>query len=165
MFTVRCQIFNHSAPLQSRQHLTVTAVCLCSLTIWISSAVAGVICKFIVRTLSLTNSTITFFIVNVIILSMVCSVVILLHIKKIRTLQNSLSVTEQSQRRMNIVVTVIISIFVLYQSTVIATNIIRFLIDQRYLTGYPMYLVYFYIFIACMNYSCNPYILFLSQFI
>lgn len=28
-------------PLQSRPHLTVTAVCLCSLTIWISSAVIG----------------------------------------------------------------------------------------------------------------------------
>uniref|UniRef100_A0A8W8LL97 G-protein coupled receptors family 1 profile domain-containing protein n=1 Tax=Magallana gigas TaxID=29159 RepID=A0A8W8LL97_MAGGI len=30
-------------PLQSRQHLTVTAVCLCSLTIWISCSVPGAV--------------------------------------------------------------------------------------------------------------------------
>lgn len=53
--------------------------------------------------------TVETIIVDTFILLIVCSIIILLHVKKIRTLRNSLAVTDQTQRRMNIVVTVIIS--------------------------------------------------------
>lgn len=57
--------------------------------------------------------TVETIIVDTFILLIVCSIIILLHVKKIRTLQNSLAVTDQTQRRMNIVVTVIISIIII----------------------------------------------------
>lgn len=57
--------------------------------------------------------TVETIIVNTFILLIVCSIIILLHVKKIRTLRNSLAVTDQTQRRMNIVVTVIISIIII----------------------------------------------------
>lgn len=57
--------------------------------------------------------TVETIIVDTFILLIVCSIIILLHVKKIRTLRNSLAVTDQTQRRMNIVVTVIISIIII----------------------------------------------------
>lgn len=148
-------------PLQSRQHLTVKSMCLCSLTIWISSGVVIIGLIYTVEAVPKIYVLTTYLIFNVLILLIVCSVVALLHVKKIRTLQNSLSVTEQSQRRMNIVVTVIISIFVLYQLFIVAGKIIFTFSDQ--LIGY--YLVYGFVIIGSLNFSCNPYILFLSQII
>lgn len=57
--------------------------------------------------------TVETIIADTFILLIVCSIIILLHVKKIRTLRNSLAVTDQTQRRMNIVVTVIISIIII----------------------------------------------------
>lgn len=57
--------------------------------------------------------TVETIIVDTFILFIVCSIIILLHVQKIRTLRNSLAVTDQTQRRMNIVVTVIISIIII----------------------------------------------------
>lgn len=57
--------------------------------------------------------TVETIIVDTFILLIVCSIIILLHVKKIRTLRNSLAVTDQTQRRMNIVVKVIISIIII----------------------------------------------------
>uniref|UniRef100_A0A8W8LMD6 G-protein coupled receptors family 1 profile domain-containing protein n=2 Tax=Magallana gigas TaxID=29159 RepID=A0A8W8LMD6_MAGGI len=153
-------------PLQSRRHLTVTAVCLCSLTIWIFCGVFSAILNYTavgfiyVLTIRL--------VVNVFTLLIVCSIMTLLHVKKIRTLQNSLSVTDQSQRRMNIVVAMILSIFVLYQLPLIANNIMILFLYQQFsdkLYNHVNNIFYFNIFVACINYSCNPYILFFSQFI
>lgn len=51
--------------------------------------------------------------VDTFILLIVCSIIILLHVKKIRTLRHSLAVTDQTQRRMKIVITVIISLIII----------------------------------------------------
>ncbi|XP_052680279.1 melanocortin receptor 4-like [Crassostrea angulata] len=153
-------------PLQSRQHLTVTAVCSCSLTIWIFCGVFEALLTYTtenwIYTIKLS------LIVNVFVLLIVCSIITLLHVKKIRTLRNSLSVTDHSQRRMNIVVTVIIGIFVLYRLIWMAIGIIVLICFQEFsdeLYYQTEGLFYFSIFIECINFSCNPYILFLSQFI
>ncbi|XP_052680271.1 trace amine-associated receptor 6-like [Crassostrea angulata] len=152
-------------PLQSRQHLTVTAVCLCSLTIWIYSSVFVAITNYTADTICWIYRQTLYLIVNFFILLIVCSIMTLLHVKKIRTLQNSLSVTEQSQRRMNIVVTVIISVFVFYRLSLIAIKIIYFFQFSAELYYHVRNLEYFYIFMTCINFSCNPYILFFSQFV
>lgn len=47
-------------PLQSRQHLTVIAVCLCSLTIWISSGIAWVAKNLMTIISTITVGTIIF---------------------------------------------------------------------------------------------------------
>ncbi|XP_052680275.1 somatostatin receptor type 5-like [Crassostrea angulata] len=155
-------------PLQSRQYLTATAVCLCSLTIWIVTVVAILGLRYTSKTLPEKNVVAIYLTVNVFMLLIVCSIMALLHVKKIRTLQNSLSVTEQSQRRMNIVVTVIIIIFVLYQLSIIAINITIIFLYQQFsaeLYYHRVNIEYYYVFTGCINFSCNPYILFLSQFL
>lgn len=155
-------------PLQSRQHLTVTAVCLCSLTIWITSGVAGAVVIILLKLNVTYVIQICMTIIDVVLLLTVCIIMIFLHVKKIRTLQNSLSVTEQSQRRMNVVVTVIICIFALLQLMIISGDILiilsfQLLSDEIY--NFLIYLRYCTIFLGCLNFSCNPYILFFSQFI
>ncbi|XP_052680291.1 trace amine-associated receptor 8-like [Crassostrea angulata] len=151
-------------PLQSRQYLTVTAVCLCSLTIWISSGVVGT-CFTIFRT---SNTFLGRIIIDVVLLLTVLFIMILLHVKKIRSLQNSLSVTEQSQRRMNSVVTVIISIFAILQIIIISNEILLIIYFQLFSDEIVIYIIYISfcrMFFECLNFSCNPYILFFSQFI
>lgn len=91
-------------PLQSRQYLTVTAVCLCSLTLWISSGITVILKQQIhikLKTQDLEGSNIFFSISDIIIFLIVCSIIIMLHVIKIRTLRSSMSVTDQAQRRMN----------------------------------------------------------------
>lgn len=88
--------------------------------------------------------------------------------KKIRTLQHSPAVTDQTSR-MNIVVTLIISIFVLFRLSNIVTDILILMFVFR-VTSFPsyetrLYNFYFYTFIGCINFSCNPCILFFSQYI
>uniref|UniRef100_A0A8W8LJ49 G-protein coupled receptors family 1 profile domain-containing protein n=1 Tax=Magallana gigas TaxID=29159 RepID=A0A8W8LJ49_MAGGI len=150
-------------PLQSRQHLTVTAVCLCSLTIWISSGITDTLIRLIQLNTDDSNLVVAL-VINIFIPLTVCSIIILLHIKKIRTLRSSLSVTDQAQRRMNIVVTVITSIFVLFHLTIIVMNTV-ILIDAYAYFGFLIQCIYYFcVFMGFVNFSCNPYILFLSQF-
>lgn len=162
-------------PLQSRRHLTVTAVCLCSLTIWISSGVPGfvILPLFIIVNQelgSIIGIIFLFFFGIIVIISLpliVCSIVIILHVVKIRTLQSSLSVTDQAQRKMNIVVTVILGLFVLLHVSSLVTGMLYIIYKWSSVISYEtfLYMYYFDIFIGCLNFSCNPYILFLSQFI
>ncbi|XP_052677164.1 somatostatin receptor type 5-like [Crassostrea angulata] len=164
MSAVRYLITVH--PLQSRQHLTVTAVCLCSLTMWIFS---GITVTFIRQIqLNIDDSSIVDLLVIIFIPLTVCSIIITLHVKKIRTLRSSMSVTDQAQRRMNIVVTVITSIFVLFNLSLIVNYTLFLIYDyapSQCLVCQKIYFYYFYVFMGCVNVSCNPYILFLSQFI
>lgn len=153
-------------PLQSRQHLNVTEVCWCSLTILVTSVIAR---AFI--SLATQKNILTIFIIcNVIVLLFVFLIIVLLHVKKVRILQSSFSGTEQSQRRMNTVVMVIICIFVLFRLTdlVVDINFHIMFTSQQYSEekikilirmGYICYLI------RCLSFSCNPYILFLSHFI
>lgn len=153
-------------PLQSRQHLTVTAVCLCSLTMWISSEIAWVAKNLMAIISTITVGTIIFrylYTVNSLFYNypVTCK-------KKIRTLQHSPAVTDQTSR-MNIVVTLIISIFVLFRLSNIVTDILILMFVFR-VTSFPsyetrLYNFYFYTFIGCINFSCNPCILFFSQYI
>lgn len=136
---------------------------LCSLTIWISSIVVGVISSFTILAVGYEIASKILLIIGVISLLTFCSIMTLLHVKKIRTLQNSLSVTDQSQRRMNVVVTLIISIFTIYQLSIIAGEIYVIYFFQHFVNY--IYVECCIIFIGCLNYSCNPYILFFSQFI
>lgn len=155
-------------PLQSQQHLTVTGVCLCSVTVWITSGVAGFVFYKFWTSYTSFLSQICIIIIDVVILLTVCLIMILFHVRKIRTLQNSLSVTDQSQRRMNIVVTVIVGIFVLLQLSKLSAKILfmsYFKLSSYELLYSAKYLLNCVTFIGCLNFSCNPYILFLSQFI
>lgn len=155
-------------PLQRKKHLTVTAVCLCSLSMWITSGVANIGLIYTAKAVSTIYVTMIDIILRVFILLIVCSTMTIFHVKKIRTLQKSLSVTDQSQRRMNIVVTVIIRIFVLFQLSFIAMNIMIIIDYQQFSTQlfyHTFNIKNVYVFIGCIIFSCNPYVLFLSQFL
>lgn len=153
-------------PLQSRQHLTVTAVCLCSLTIWISSGI--IVIPSTVIQLNADGSEIVGLVISIVIPLTLCSIIFTLHVKKIRTLRSSMSVTDQAQRRMNIVVTVISSISVLFYLPLIVINTIKLIsvYAPSLVSEYRLYYIfYFAAFMGCVNFSCNPYILFFSHFI
>uniref|UniRef100_A0A8W8LHA6 G-protein coupled receptors family 1 profile domain-containing protein n=1 Tax=Magallana gigas TaxID=29159 RepID=A0A8W8LHA6_MAGGI len=154
-------------PLQSRQRLTATAVCLCSLTIWITSCLTVILITLVLKNTG--NHEIIRLSINILIPFIVCSIIIMLHVKKIKTLRSSMSLTDQTQRRMNIVVSLTITIFVLYHLSIIVGNTLKltFVNQQSQVLSFKTskYISYFHIFIGCLNFSCNPYIIFLSQFI
>lgn len=70
---------------------------------------------------------------------------------------------------MNFVVTVIISLFVLYQLSLITIKMILIIVYYQQFSAelyhHRQNLIFFNSFISCVNFSCNPYILFFSQFI
>lgn len=148
--TVRYHIIVH--PLQSRHHLTLKAVFFCSLSVWIWSALFAVVLTYI-------NENILKVIVNIIALILVSSILILLHIRKINALHSSPSVTQQTQTRMNLVITAMISIFVLYHIFLVAEYLILhklFVVGNKVKRSINLIVVV----TGCLNYSCNPYILF-----
>lgn len=101
-------------PLQSRQHLTVPAVSFCSLSVWVVNAVSGLGFSYSYMPLKFHFGIVAS--VTTVTLILVFAITIVLHIRKIKAIRNALSVTRyrQSQIRMNVVVTVITTIFVLF---------------------------------------------------
>lgn len=150
-------------PLQSRQLLTVTAVSFCSLSIWVLSTLCGIGFAYNEKSFKLN-----FFILLVstsIFLVIICAIIITLHTRKIRAINNSLSKTgnRQSQTRMNVVFTAITAIFVLFHIFLISKAILRY---KEYSKGYGTesitYVKQGVALTAFLNSSCNPYILFIS---
>lgn len=151
-------------PLQSRQHLTVPAVSFCSLSVWVLSVVGGVGFSYSFMPLNFRFGIIISF--NVTVLVLVCAITITLHVRKMKAINNSLSVTStrQLQTRMNLVVTVIIMIFVLFHLFLI-TRITIFEYLKHHVHGYVIFnfLQQGMALTGFLNYSCNPYILFISH--
>lgn len=147
-------------PLQSRQHLTVLAVSFCSLSVWVLSALNVCVFYYTFIYMSLKFKFWFQISVNIIVVLFFCAITITLHARKIKKMKNSLSVTRQSQTRMNVVVTVITMIFVLLHIFIITKTVLEILFNvTRFI---------FITFRQCMvltgflNYSCNPYIFFIS---
>lgn len=143
-------------PLQSRQHLTVPAVSLCSLSVWVLSALCVVLVSYTFSYMSLKIIS-----VNTIVVVLVFAITITLHARKINTIKNSLSVTRQSQTRMNVVVTVITLIFVLLHIFIITKTILEDMLNVKGFISIA-FLRQCVALAGFLNYSCNPYILFIS---
>lgn len=150
-------------PFHSRQHLTVTAVSLCSLSIWFVSMICAV-AFFFIRAVMELYSLIMRVIYHTIVLVIVCIIMASMHFKKLTALQNSLCETRLTEKRMNVVVVLIIFIFVLLNLSLIAENMYKYLFLQSSIPansfGLSIYLNAITAFCAYVNYACNPYILF-----
>lgn len=104
--------------------------------------------------------------VTTVTLILVFAITIVLHIRKIKAIRNALSVTRyrQSQIRMNVVVTVITTIFVLFNIFLI-TQITFLEYLKQHVHGYVIFSILQLgtALMGFLNYSCNPYILFISH--
>lgn len=145
-------------PFHSRQHLTVTAVSLCSLSIWFVSMICAV-AFFFIRAVMELYSIITRVIYHSIVLVIVCIIMASMHFKKLTALQNSLCETRLTEKRMNVVVVLIIMIFVLFNLSLIAENMYKYMFLQSSIQE-NSYLNAITALCAYVNYACNPYILF-----
>lgn len=127
-------------PLQSRQHLTVLAVSFCSLSVWVLSALNVCVFYYTFIYMSLKFKFWFQISVNIIVVLFFCAITITLHARKIKKIKNSLSVTRH--------------IFIITKTVLeILFNVTRFIFitfrQCMVLTGF-------------LNYSCNPYIFFIS---
>lgn len=145
-------------PFHSRQHLTVTAVSLCSLSIWFVSMICAV-AFFFIRAVMELYSIIMRVIYHSIVLVIVCIIMASMHFKKLTALQNSLCETRLTEKRMNVVVVLIIMIFVLFNLSLIAENMYKYMFLQSSIQE-NSYLNAITALCAYVNYACNPYILF-----
>lgn len=99
----------------------------------------------------------------------VCSILISLHVKKLKSILSSLRLfTIHTERRRNAVSTAIIIIFVIFHAYCIIKALYGYLVIYEFVsydsnTNLP--LQSFYILTVCINYSCNPYILFLPSIV
>lgn len=156
-------------PLQSRPYLTVTSMSLCSLTLWIMCSLLAVV-LYLSNGFVCVHASIIRGICNLIVLIIVSSIMITLHLKKIKVIKRSLTSNTNTRRQarsnMNLVVTIIVIIFAAFHISMIVLHFYGFILFVQQREPYNDQ-VYKHLFIttaltACVNYSCNPYILFLS---
>nr|XP_019929930.2 type-1 angiotensin II receptor A-like [Crassostrea gigas] len=149
-------------PLDSRRYLTVTVVSLGSLTLWILSFVFSVIIGYLVSSFdygSILYSAIEKgeLIIQVLYLLVVVIIILTMHYKKILVIRKS-STRRQIETKMNLIATVMLFGFVVCRIPVIVFYVLKIL---RRLDLISEHMSYFFIFLDIINFSYNPYILFL----
>lgn len=114
---------------------------------------------FFIRAVMELYSIIMRVIYHTIVLVIVCLIMTSMHFKKLTALQNSLCETRLTEKRMNVVVVLIIMIFVLFNLSLIAENMYKYMFLQSSIQE-NSYLNAITALCAYVNYACNPYILF-----
>lgn len=154
-------------PLQSRRRLTIKAVSLCSLPVWLISFLFGVLKSYLFYVYLQTKSKFMMLINGItytILLVLVCFITISLHVWKIRALQISRSTTRHLQKRMNLVVTAIIAVFAIFQIFIITRSLFIYN-NNDYDSGFIPIEGYTFLHLSVIlsgyfTYSINPYIFF-----
>lgn len=154
-------------PLQSRRYLTVTSMLLCSLSLWFMCCLIAVV-LYVSNGFACVHASIIRGTCNVIVLAIVSSIMVTLHLKKIKVMKRSFpsNTHKQALSNMNVVVTIIFIIFAAFHTSMIVVYFYEFKLVVQLRDAYNDQ-VYKYLFITtalttCLNYSCNPYILFWS---
>nr|XP_034308148.1 melanocyte-stimulating hormone receptor-like [Crassostrea gigas] len=154
-------------PLQSRRYLTVTSMLLCSLSLWFMCSLIAVV-LYVSNGFACVHASIIRGLCSVIMLTIVSSIMVTLHLKKIKVMKRlfASNTHQQARSNMNLVVTVIFIIFAAFHISMIVLYFYEFIlvVQPRDVCNDQ---VYKYLFITtalttCLNYSCNPYILFWS---
>lgn len=167
LLSVRYLITIH--PLQSRRRLTIKAVSLCSISVWLISFLFGVLKSYFFYVHKPTESHFTMLINSItyiILLFLVCFITLALHFWKIRAIQISRFVTKHIQTRMNLVVTAIITVFAFFQIFAITKSLFIYNShDSRYkYVGVYTFLHLGMIVSGFLTFSINPYIFFFLSF-
>lgn len=154
-------------PLQSRRHLTINKISLTSLLIMFISILFAVGTYYIYETNDTHRYVINCLLVTIEMV-IVCSILISLHVKKLKVIHNSPSATEQTERRMNAVFTTIIIFFLIFKTCTFILTVYWYLVFHKLVshdlnTYLPLQSIV--TLTGCINYSCNPYILFLSPIV
>lgn len=149
-------------PLDSRRYLTVTVVSLGSLTLWILSFLFAVIFGYLLSRFH--NDGILFWaiarglsIIEFLYLLVVVIIILIMHQIKILAIRKS-STRRQIDTKMNLIATVMMFGFVLCRIPIIIFFILTFV---RRLDLYSMQMSHSSILLNIINFSYNPYILFL----
>ena len=152
-------------PLHGRQYLTTTFVSLGSLSVWILSFSFWLVVKLFLFTnyIHVTDTARKNFALSfdVIVCLVVVLLVILMHKRKLMILRQS-SVSRQTHRKMTLIVTLIIGIFLFFRLIGIIFAIMLAFFETEFVLFKNMY--FFFNLIALINFSSNPYILFMQHF-
>lgn len=157
---VRCIILVH--PLHGRQYLTTTFVSLGSLSVWILSFSFCLLVRLFLFTNCITDTAENIFVLLIIVIEclVVVLLVILMHKRKLMILRQS-SVSRQTLRKMTLIVTLIIGIFLFFRLIQIIFMILLAFFETEFFLK-NMYVIVN--LIALINFSSNPYILFMQHF-
>ncbi|XP_062615304.1 neuromedin-U receptor 2-like [Saccostrea cucullata] len=156
-------------PLQSKIRLSASIVMAMSAMIWIFfslfSAFKVILITTITKDLSFQNKIMH---LNSLIMYTLCGLlsicaIIIIHIKKVKALKNSF-VANNIHRRMNVTISIILSVFICFQISVLmhksALFAFSFNFIPRTLVAYTSFLQFL---LGTLNYSCNPYMLFFAS--
>lgn len=161
-------------PLESKIRLTVPIVIALCLMIWVYSflfsafifKIISTSIKDFYDTYSLTG--LTGMIIRLLWGSISICGIIIIHIKKMKALKNA-SVTNIIHKRMNVVISIILLIFVSYQISLMLRYIADIAFKYFIVLGIPIcsiirqYLFSITTLFGLINYSCNSYILFFAS--
>ncbi|XP_048739712.2 olfactory receptor 5AC1-like [Ostrea edulis] len=171
LFVVRYLITVH--PLQSRIHLTTLVVILWSVTVWILSLILSLFAALYVKLLlshqkenilEIYNWSLN--LVTLIKTVFTFCTIITVHCLKMKSLRSS-RVCAKTKRKMNLIITVILSVFLTSQTLFIVVTTIELLhsygILSSHITMFELqtYFVCVLSLLEFVHYSCNPYIYFL----
>ena len=145
-----------------RQYLSTTFVSLGSLLAWILSFSFCLLVKLFLSTNYITDTAayIVVPVINVIECLVVVLLVILMHKRKLRILRQS-SVSKQTHRKLTLIVTLIIGIFLFFCLIQITFLILLAFFETEFVLKNKYVSVSL---IALINISSNPYILFMQHF-
>ena len=151
-------------PLHGRQYLTTTFVSLGSLSVWILSFSFCLLVILFLSTNYITDTAKTNVILTIRVME--CLVVVLLvipmHKRKLMILRQS-SVSRQTPRKMTLIVTLIIGIFLFFRLIDIIYMILFAFFETEFVLFFKNMHFIFNLF-ALINFSSNPYILFMQHF-
>ncbi|XP_062609704.1 melanocyte-stimulating hormone receptor-like [Saccostrea cucullata] len=160
-------------PLESKVRLTASIVLACSVMIWFYSSLFTAFILIMLFTIlkyypsQYRIMKLTFVIIRVVWgLFSLCAIVII-HIKKMKALKMS-SVTNSIHRRMNVVISIILIVFVCYQIScmyIYISALFYFIFGNSILFMNLLYSYNIVVLLGLLNFSCNPYILFFASMI
>ncbi|XP_062588250.1 P2Y purinoceptor 1-like [Saccostrea cucullata] len=163
-------------PLRSKARLTTSIVICCSLMVWILCLLFSVfILLMILWAIKASSDEIELLLIIYVLMRItlcglipIC-VILALHFLKRKALRKS-SVTNSISRRMDVIVSIILSVFIYFQISQLLYSVVVlsfFFSDENSPFTYTHEAFTFDIGIifGFLNFSCNPYILFFSSMI
>jgi hypothetical protein len=163
-------------PLQSKIHLTASVVTLWSVTVWIMSLVLS-LCELVYPIMGIfygqsgnLQTIITTLIWSQTFISLIRAflpfcILITLHCLKMKSLRSS-TASKKTKKKMNLIMTVILSVFLTFQTMVIVSNtlvVLRYygiLSSNDFKARLMIHLNEVAILLGFVHFSCNPYIYF-----
>ncbi|XP_061195498.1 type-1 angiotensin II receptor-like [Saccostrea echinata] len=163
-------------PLRSKVRITASFVMCCSVVVWILCLVPSTLTllmilwsgRYSIDKMRITS--IPFVLMRVALCGLIpICVIIALHLLKMKALRKS-SVTNSISKRMDVIISIILSVFICYQISkllfsVVALSLLFSMENSPFSITHHAYTFDIAVLFGFLNFSCYPYILFLSSMI